>query len=108
MNSVWSQTYEPISHALFWSSVVAAIPIVSLLLLLGVFRKPAWMAALEGLAVRAIIAMGPFTMPPGLAVSSATYGAAFGLFPISWIVFWPIFLYRLTVETGKFEVIKSS
>jgi len=108
MNSVWSQTYEPISHALFWSSVIAAIPIITLLLLLGVLRKPAWMAALAGLAVTAIIAIGPYHMPPMLAVSSAAYGAAFGLFPISWIVFWAIFLYRLTVETGKFEVIKSS
>lgn len=108
MNSAWSQTYEPISHALFWSSIVAAIPILTLLFLLGVLRKPAWMAGLAGLGVTAIIAIGPYHMPPVLAVSSAAYGAAFGLFPISWIVFWAIFLYRLTVETGKFEVIKSS
>jgi L-lactate transport len=108
MNPVWSQTYEPISHALFWSSVVAAIPIITLLLLLGVLRKPAWMAGLAGLGVTGIIAIGPYHMPPVLAVSSAAYGAAFGLFPISWIVFWAIFLYRLTVKTGKFEVIKSS
>jgi lactate permease len=106
--NVWSQTYEPISHALFWSSLVAAIPIITLLVLLGVMRKPAWMAALAGLAVTAVIAIGPYHMPPVLAVSSAAYGAAFGLFPISWIVFWAIFLYRLTVKTGKFEVIKSS
>src|SRR4051794_2124647 len=108
MNSVWSQTYEPISHALFWSSSVAAVPIITLLVLLGVLRKPAWMAGLAGLGVTGVIAIGPYHMPPVLAVSSAAYGAAFGLFPISWIVFWAIFLYRLTVETGKFEVIKSS
>ncbi len=108
MISAWSQTYEPVSHALFWSSVVAALPIGTLLFLLGVLRKPAWMAALAGLVVTAIIAVGPYHMPPVLAVSSAAYGAAFGLFPISWIVFWAIFLYRLTVKTGKFEVIKSS
>src|SRR3954449_7422594 len=108
MNSAWSQTYDPISHALFWSSVIAAVPIVTLLLLLGVLRKPAWMAALAGLAVTAVIAIGPYHMPPLLAVSSAAYGAAFRLFPISWIVFWAIFLYRLTVKAGKFEVIKSS
>lgn len=108
MNTVWSQTYEPIAHGLFWSSVVAGIPILTLLLLLGVLRKPAWMAALAGLAVTAILAVGPYGMPPVLAVSSALYGAAFGLFPISWIVFWAIFLYRLTLQTGKFEVIKAS
>jgi len=108
MNSVWSQTYEPISHALFWSSSVAAVPIITLLVLLGVLRKPAWMAGLAGLGVTGVIAIGPYHMPPVLAVSSAAYGAAFGLFPISWIVFWAIFLYRLTVKTGKFEVIKSS
>jgi len=108
MNSAWSQTYEPVSHALFWSSVVAAIPIITLLFLLAVLRKPAWLAALAGLGVTAVIAVGLYHMPPVLAVSSAAYGAAFGLFPISWIVFWAIFLYRLTVKTGKFEVIKSS
>src|SRR4051794_19595917 len=108
MNSVWSQTYEPISHALVWSSLVAAIPIITLLVLLGVLRKPAWMAALAGLGITAVIAIGPYHMPPVLAASSAAYGAAFGLFPISWIVFWAIFLYRLTVKAGKFEVIKSS
>jgi lactate permease len=47
-------------------------------------------------------------MPFGMVLSSASYGAAFGVFPISWIVFWAIFLYRLTVKTGQFETIKNS
>lgn len=66
------------------------------------------MASLCGLLVAAIVALGAYGMPGELVLSSAAYGAAFGLFPIGWIVFWAILLYRLTVETGKFEVIKES
>jgi lactate permease len=79
-----------------------------LLFLLGVRRKAAWVASLSALAVALVIALFAYRFPPTLTVSSAAYGAGFGLFPISWIVFWAITLYRVTVETGKFEIIKSS
>ena len=85
---------------------MAAIPIFVLLFLLGIARKPAWIASLIGLASALLVALGWYGMPSGLALSSAAYGAAFGLFPIGWIVFWAILLYRMTVESGKFEVIK--
>lgn len=105
---MWNQTYQLFGQGLVVSALIAAAPVFTLLLLLGVFRKPAWVAALSGLAVTFLLAIVGYGMPAGTAVSSALYGAAFGLFPISWIVFWAIVLYRVTVETGKFEIIKDS
>ncbi|MSV30617.1 MAG: L-lactate permease [Bryobacterales bacterium] len=105
---MWQQNYTPIADSLVASSLVAAIPIFVLLYLLGVARKPAWMAALSGLAAAAVVAVAAYGMPVEKLLGSAAYGAAFGLFPIGWVVFVAILLYRLTVETGKFEVVKDS
>lgn len=103
---MWQQTYYPHGVGTVLTALAAATPIVVLLVLLGVARRPAWLASLIGLAVALLVAAGWYGMPGALAVSAAAYGAAFGLFPIGWIVFWAIFLYRLTVESGKFEIIK--
>src|SRR5580658_3503652 len=108
MSPAWSQSYTLFGRGLAFSAVIASLPILILLFLLGVRRKPAWFAALCALAVALVVALFAYRLPPTLTLSSATYGAAFGLFPISWIVFWAITLYRVTVETGKFEIIKSS
>ena len=108
MSPAWSQSYTLFGRGLAFSSIIACLPILILLFLLGVRRKPAWIAALSALAVALVVALFAYHLPPTLTVSAATYGAAFGLFPISWIVFWAITLYRVTVETGKFEIIKSS
>jgi L-lactate transport len=105
---MWQQDYLPIADNLALSALAAAIPIFVLLLLIGVLRRPAWVAALSGLAAALVIAIGLYHMPANLAVSSTAMGAAFGLFPIGWIVYWAIVLYRLTLETGKFEIIKDS
>ncbi len=78
------------------------------LALLGIFRKPAWLAALSGLAVAAAVALGVYHMPAALIASICGYGVAYGILPIGWIVFTALLLYRLTVETGKFEIIKDS
>jgi L-lactate transport len=108
MSPAWSQSYTLFGRGLAFSAVIASLPILSLLFLLGVRRKPAWFAALCALAVALVVALFAYRLPPTLTLSSAAYGAGFGLFPISWIVFWAITLYRVTVETGKFEIIKSS
>jgi L-lactate transport len=105
---IWNQTYFLFGHGLALSALIAAAPIFTLLFLLGVMRKAAWVAGLFGLAVTFLVAIAGYHMPPVMAVSSAFYGAAFGLFPISWIIFWAIALFRLTVETGKFEIIRDS
>jgi L-lactate transport len=106
--SQWQQPYAPLGGNLALSAVVAALPIFVLLVLLGILRKPAWIASLAGLAAAMAVAIGVYQMPVGNMVSSILYGAAFGLLPIGWIVFWAIVLYRLTLETGKFEIIKDS
>jgi L-lactate transport len=105
---MWQQTYTPIANSLALSALFAAIPIFTLLLLLGVLRKPAWMASLAGLGAAVIVAVGVYGMPLGLLGSTIVYGAAFGLFPIGWVVFSAILLYRVTLESGKFEVLKES
>src|SRR5262245_35162379 len=105
---MWQHNYEPIGGSLAASTAVAAIPIVVLFVMLGVLRKPSWMAALSALASAFVIALLAYGMPAKLALISATYGAAYGLFPIAWVVFASIMMYRLAVDTGKFEVIKDS
>src|ERR1700678_2177520 len=108
MSPAWSQSYPLFGRGLAFSAVIASLPILILLFLLGVRRKPAWFAALCALAVALVLALFAYKLPPALTCSSGAYGAAFGLFPICWIVFWAIALYQVTVETGKFEIIKSS
>ena len=105
---MWPQSYSPIADNLALSAIVAALPILTLLILLGIFRKPAWISSLIGVAVAALVALFAYHMPGTMVVSSALYGAAYGLLPIGWIVFTAILLYRMTVETGKFEIIKDS
>ncbi len=105
---MWQQNYVPVADSLALSTVAAAIPIFVLLLLIGILRKPAWIAALAGLVAALFVAIGIYGMPANLAVSSAGNGAAFGLLPIGWIVYWAVVLYRVTLETGKFEIIKDS
>ena len=87
---------------------MAAIPIVVLFIMLGALRKPAWLSAVSALASAFVVALAAYGMPVQLAVISTIYGAAYGLFPIAWIVFTSIMLYRLAVDTGKFEIIKDS
>jgi len=105
---MWQPNYTPVSHSLVVSALVAALPIFALLFLLGIARKPAWISGLTGLAVAVVVAFAAYGMPAPMVLGSITYGAAFGLFPIGWIVYWAIVLYRLTIETGKFEIIKDS
>ena len=87
---------------------VEPLPIFTLLLLLGVLRKPAWMASVAGLAAAVLVAAGVYGMPVDRVLGSITFGAASGLFPIGWVVFSAILLYRVTLESGKFEVLKDS
>jgi lactate permease len=105
---MWTHNYEPLGGSLALSAPVAALPILVLFLMLGVWRAPAWKAALSALLTALVVALTVYGMPFGLALISTIYGAAYGLFPIAWIVFASIMLYRLAVDTGKFEVIKDS
>jgi lactate permease len=105
---MWQHNYEPIAGNLGASALVASVPILVLFYMLGALRKPAWMSALAALASALIVALAGYGMPAQLVVLSTLYGAAYGMFPIAWIVFTSIMLYRLAVDTGKFEIIKDS
>ena len=105
---MWPQNYTPVNGSLGLSAVVACLPLIVTLLLLAGFKKPAWMAALSGAVTALLVAIIVYGMPVSMAISTVGYGAAYGLLPITWIIFTAILLYRLTVETGKFEVIKDS
>jgi lactate permease len=105
---LWQQTYFPIAHSLFWSSITAALPIAALLYAIGVRRVAAWVSSVLGLIAAIVVALIAYRMPAGLAFDAALYGAAFGAFPIFWVIYWAILLYRLTVDTGNFEVLKES
>ena len=105
---MWQQNYEPLGGSLGLSALVAAIPIFVLVYMLGIRRSASWQAALAALGSAILISLVAYGMPAQLALISAVYGAAFGLFPIAWIVFTSILLYRIVVDTGKFEVIKDS
>lgn len=101
----WSQNYDPLGN-LILSSLVAALPVVVLLGLLAIWHVRAQLAALAGLLVAAVIAVFVYHMPAQLAGMAALNGAAFGLFPIGWIVLNAMFVYNLSVETGQFAVLQ--
>ena len=105
---MWQHNYTPIAGSLGMSAAVAAIPVVVLFVMLGVLRKPAWVSALSALVSAFLVALAVYGMPAKLAVVSTLYGAAYGMFPIAWVVFASIMLYRLAVDTGKFEIIKDT
>jgi len=105
---VWEQRYLVFGQGLPISALIAAIPTLLLLFLIAVKRRPAWQASLAGLFITVILATWAYGLSLRHVASSAVFGAAFGLLPITWIVFWALVLYRLSVETGKFEIIKAS
>jgi L-lactate transport len=105
---MWTQNYTPVGGSLAASTAAAALPIFVLVYLLGVRRTAAWIASVAALTAAALVALAAYGMPVLPAVSAAAHGAAFGIFPIGWIVFSALLLYRVTVESGVFEVLKDS
>ncbi len=103
----WSQAYDPLGNT-FLSTAFAALPIVILLGSLAWLRIRAHYAALLGLSTSFIIAVVVFHMPASMTLDSAIYGAAYGLFPIGWIVLNVIFLYQLTFQCGRFAQLRHS
>jgi lactate permease len=103
----WVQVYDPLGNA--WASTLAAaLPIFLLLATLAILEWKAQWAALTGLVAALLISIFVYGMPASSALATAVYGAAYGLFPIGWIILNAVFLYSLTVETGQFEIVKQS
>jgi lactate permease len=101
----WRQIYNPTGH-LWMSSLLAALPLLVLLVAIMVLRWKAHVAALLASGVCILIAIGLFHMPAGLGLLAAVFGAAYGIFPIFWIIFPVIFLYQLTVKAGSFSLLQ--
>jgi lactate permease len=104
---MWNQVYDPFNSAVI-STLAAALPVVSLLVLIASGKVKAHYAAVIALVIAILVAILLFTMPAGLALRAAVLGAVAGFFPIGWIVLNVIFLYRLTVATGAFGTLSQA
>jgi lactate permease len=102
---MWNQVYNPLGSAAL-STVAAAIPVVLLLVMIASGKVKAHIAAIIALVVANIITIFVYTMPADMSVKASLLGVVTGFFPIGWIVLNVIFLYRITVETGRFELLK--
>ncbi|WP_405525460.1 L-lactate permease [Streptomyces canus] len=105
---MYVQELDPVADSLGLSALVAALPLVIVLVLLGGVRMKAHLAGLTGLLAAALVAWLAYGMPLGQTVSSAAQGAAFGLFPILWIVVNALWVYRMTVRTRHFDILRRS
>src|SRR2546423_15705001 len=105
---MYQQVYDRVSNALGVSSIFAAVPLITLFVLLGGLKMKAHWAGLISLATALIVAIAVYSMPAGQAFDSASEGAAFGLFPIMWIVVNAVWIYTMTVKTGDFAVLRRS
>ena len=105
--SPWPQNYDPFGNVVL-STLVAAIPIVVLLGAIALLHIRIHLAALGGLVAALAVAIGACHMPLDIAAATTVYGAAYGLFPIGWIILNVIFLYQLTVQRGLFDVLRDS
>ncbi len=103
----WQQLYSPLG-SLGLSALAAVIPIVFFFLALAVFRLKGHVAGSITLALSILVAIFAFQMPADMAFAAAGYGFAYGLWPIAWIIVAAVFLYKLTVKSGQFEIIRSS
>src|SRR3954469_4474042 len=105
---MYKQVYDPVSDSLGLSSIFAVLPLIALFVLLGGVKLKAWWAGLAALVVAIVVAIAVYSMPVDQALLSASEGAAFGLFPIMWIVVTALWIYNMTVATGEFAVLRRS
>jgi lactate permease len=105
---MYTQSYDPVSSSLGLSTIFAVLPLLTLFVLLGGLRMKAQWAAFVSLAVSLVVAIAVYSMPVGQALDAGAEGAAFGLFPIMWIVINAVWIYNMTRETGHFAVLRRS
>src|SRR5271166_2578533 len=104
---MFHQLLTPVADSLLLSFIVAALPVVVVLILLGVVRRPAWESSLAGLVVAFIIAVAVWTLPTNLAINSILNGAVFALWPVMWIVVNALLIYNIAVETKRFDAFRA-
>ena len=104
---MFHQLLTPVANSLTLSFLVAILPIATVLIMLGVLKRPAWQAALAGLIVGLLIAIGVWRLPANLGFAAAANGAIFGLWPVMWIVINALFLYNIAVTSGRFDAFRS-
>src|SRR5258708_12321815 len=102
---MWNQIYNPLDNAVL-STIAAAIPVITLLVLIASGKVKAHLAAINALIVANVITIAVYHMPVGMSVRASLLGVVAGFFPIGWIVLNVIFLYQGTVSTGRFELLK--
>ena len=102
---MWNQVYNPFNNATL-STLVAAIPVVILLVLIATNKVKAHIAAVIALVLANLVAIYAFTMPANMSIRASALGVVTGFFPIGWIVLNVIFMYRLTVDSGRFEILQ--
>ncbi len=103
---MFKQLITPVGDSLGLSFIVAVLPVLTVLVLLGIFRRAAWQAALAGLVVGLVVAVLFWQMPVGLAVNSVAYGAVLAVWPVMWIVVNAILIYNITLKSGHFDAFR--
>src|SRR5271157_3540069 len=104
---MFHQLLTPVADSLPLSFIVAALPVLTVLVLLGVLRRPAWQSSLAGLAVGLIIAIAVWSFPASLALNSIANGVVFALWPVMWIVVNALLLYNIAVESKRFDAFRA-
>jgi lactate permease len=103
---MFAQLVTPVGGSLGWSFVAAALPVLTILLLLGALRRPAWQAAMAGLGVGLVVAIALWQMPVALAFNAVACGAVFAVWPVMWTVVAALLLYNISVESGYFDALR--
>src|ERR1700733_2709092 len=104
---MYQQLLTPVGGSLALSFLVAIVPILTVLVLLGILRRPAWQAALAGLILGVVIAIAVWGLPAQITFAAAANGAVFALWPVMWIVINALFVYNIAVSSGRFDAFRA-
>src|SRR5580658_1461612 len=104
---MFHQLLTPVGDSLGLSFLVAILPIVTVLVLLGLLKRPAWQAALAGLVIALLIGVGVWQLPAMTAFAAAFNGAVFALWPVMWIVVNALWVYNIAVSSGRFDAFRA-
>ncbi len=105
---MYEQVFDPVGNSLGLTAIFAALPLITLFVLLGAFRVTAWISGIAALVVAIVVSIAVYDVPIGQSLDMGLEGAAFGLFPILWIVVNAVWIYNMTEKTGHFAVLRRS